>query len=451
MPAQTASEKQHAYMIKTPIPTLVMSLALPTAASQLVSVVYNTADTYFVSQIGTSASAAVGVVFSLMSILQAFGFGLGMGASSLISRNLGAKNEEMAFRYANSALFAALAVGNLLLAGGLLCLQNLMRVLGSTQTILPYACAYGRLILIGAPIMCASCVLNNILRAEGKAVLSMWGLCAGSLLNLILDPLFIFKLRMGIAGAALATILSQAISFCILLSAFAHGKSIVRLGLRWVSHCPADYINICKNGFPTICRQGMASVASALLNVSAGAYGDAAVAAVTIANKVYLLVRNLVIGIGQGFQPVAGYNFGAGNRRRVKEAFRFACLLGTCLCMAAAAMLLFRAGAVIGWFRDDPDVIRIGTGALYYACAVMPLMAYSTYVNQLYQCLGFSRAATLLASCRQGILFLPLVLILPRVIGLAGIQGVQPAADFLTFCVSVPFQIVFFRHVLSEK
>lgn len=442
------SDEQHARMTLMPIPRLVTAMALPTTVSQLISVVYNTADTYFVAHIGNSAAAAVGVVFSMMSLIQAAGFGIGMGANSLISRRLGARRDEEANLYGSSAFFAAVLAGLLLGVGGLLTIRPLMRLLGSTPTMLPYSCAYARYILLGAPIMCSSFVLNNILRSEGEAVLSMWGLCSGGLLNVALDPLFIFTFHMGIGGAALATVLSQCVSFCILLSAFLRGRSIVKLRWKSVSRHAADYLLILRMGLPTICRQGMASLSSALLNRQAALYGDAAVAAITIANKIYLLVRNMVIGIGQGFQPVAGYNYGAGNKRRVRHAFRFSVELGTAVCVVASALIAWKAGVLIGWFRRDPDVLRVGTKALCFGCLVMPVMAYSTYVNQLYQCLGFSAPATFLASCRQGIFFIPLILLLPHFLGLTGVQMTQPAADALTFLISVPFQIVFYRRVL---
>lgn len=451
MKRNLSSEEQHRRMIETPMPKLVTSMALPTVASQLVTVLYNTADTFFVSQIGTSAAAAVGVVFSLMSIIQAVGFGLGMGANSLVSRCLGAKKDGDACRYASSAFAAALVFGLLLMIGGLLVMEPLMRLLGSTDTILPYAEDYAGYILLGAPIMCASFVLNNILRSEGEAVLAMIGLCSGGFLNMGLDPLFIFTFGMGIGGAALATILSQAVSFCILLAAFLRGKSIVRLSFHGVSRHPRDYGKIFLVGFPTICRQGLASLASALLNIQAAAFSDAAVAAMTISYKVYLWVRNVVIGIGQGFQPVAGYNFGAKKLERVKSAFRFTTILGTVVCTACAAVLALFAEPVLHWFRDDPEVISIGAAALRYGCIVMPFMAYSTYVNQLYQSLGFSGWATFLASCRQGVFYLPLILLLPAAMGLPGVEITQAAADFLTFVISVPFQIAFYRRVLSPK
>lgn len=444
-----SAAEQHHRMINTPIPRLITAMAIPTVACQLVSVIYNMADTYFVAHIGTSAAAAVGVVFSLMSIIHAAGFGLGMGANSLISRRLGEKQDEDANRFGSSAFFAAVLVGILLEIAGLLSIKGLMRILGSTETMLPYSCDYARYILIGAPVMCASFILNCILRAEGEAVMSMWGLCSGGILNVILDPIFIFKFHMGISGAAIATLISQCVSFLILLSAFLRGRSIVKLGLRWVSRDITDYLLILQLGLPTICRQGLASVASALMNIQASVYGDAAVAAITISTKVYLLVRNLVIGIGQGFQPVAGYNYGAGNKKRVRQAFLFSCAAGTVICMIAAILIALNAGDVISWFRRDPAVIRIGAKALRFACAVMPVMAYSTYVNQLYQCLGFSAPAAFLACCRQGVFFLPLIFILPHFLALTGVQMTQPASDGLTFLISIPFQIYFFRHVLK--
>ena len=303
MPAHViTSEQQRDRMLHTPIPRLILSLCLPTLATQLISVFYNTADTYFVSKLSTSASAAVGVVFSLMSIIQAFGFGIGMGCGSIISRSLGGRDNDRADRIGSSAFVFAAAVGLALCAAGLCTLRPLMRLLGSTDTILPYAESYARIILLAAPVMCASFVLSNVLRAEGEATLSMYGMCVGGLLNVGLDPLFIFVFEMGIAGAALATALSQLVSFLILGWQFLHGRSIVRLRLQAVSRSPRDYGQILLIGFPTICRQGFASLSSALLNNAAAAYSDAAVAAVTISNKVYLLVRSMIIGIGQGFQ-----------------------------------------------------------------------------------------------------------------------------------------------------
>lgn len=445
-----SSEQQHARMLQTPIARLILSLAAPTVLSQLISIIYNTADTYFVSQISTAASAAVGVVFSLQSLIQAYGFGVAMGASSLTSLRLGSKHDEEANRIASSAFFAELVGGLLICVFGLLFLEPLMRLLGATDTMLPHACAYGRVILLGAPVMCCSFSLNCVLRAQGAATYSMIGLCSGGLINVALDPLLIFTFELGTAGAAIATVISQCISFLVLLAAFVCGKSIVRLHPALISRRARDYAQILAVGFPTIVRQGMASVASALLNNQGAVYGDAAVAALTISNKIYLLVRNIVIGIGQGFQPVAGYNYGAGNRRRTREAFGFACKLGTLVCVVAAVVIACFAEPIMAWFRDDAQVIEIGRTALLYVCAVMPMMAYSTYVNHLYQALGYKLPATILASCRQGLCYLPLILLLPLLLGLRGVQMTQPGADLLTFFICIPFQISFFKKHLSD-
>ena len=451
IPHTLTSEEQHRRMLQTPVPRLILSLAAPTVASQLISIIYNTADTYFVSQISTSASAAVGVVFSLQSIIQAYGFGVAMGASSLISLRLGEKKDRDANMYATSGFLAEFVGGLLMLVFGLLYLEPLIRALGATETMLPHACAYGRIILMGAPIMCGSFILNCILRAEGAAVASMIGLCSGGILNIALDPLLIFTFGMGTAGAAVATVISQCVSFLVLAVAFLRGRSIVHLRPKYISRSPLDYVQILAVGFPTIARQGMASLASALMNIQGAFYGDAAVAALTISNKIYLLVRNVIIGIGQGFQPVAGYNYGAGDRKRTRQAFIFATKLGTVICILAAGIIAAFAEPIIGWFRADDQVIAIGRLALLYTCAVMPFMAYSTFVNQLYQCLGYKLPATVLASLRQGICYLPLIFILPHFLGLQGVQMTQPGSDLLTFFICIPFQIAFFRKHLRDN
>lgn len=443
-----SDEENYKRMTETPIPKLIISLAVPTTVSQLITTIYNTADTFFVSQLSTSATAAAGVVFALMTIMQAVGSGLGMGANSLISRMLGAKRKEEADCYGSSAFFASIIFGFFLLILGLCFLEELMTLLGSTKTILPYACDYGGYILIGAPIMCSSYVMNNILRSEGEALLAMWGLSIGGIINVFLDPVLIFYFQMGIKGAAIATVLSQTISFVILLSMFLRKKSMVSLNARCISIKPYIYLEIIKSGLPTICRQALGSVSSSLLNIQAAQFGDVAVAAVTIANKVYVLVRNLILGIGQGFQPVVGFNYGAGKKDRVRQAFVFTCQVGTILCTTIAVILSLNASNVIAWFRkDDLEVIRMGGKALYFACFVMPMMAYSTYVNQLYQSLGFSSQATFLASCRQGICFIPLVFILPTFLSDTGVEMAQPASDFLTFLISIVFQKIFFNKI----
>ena len=440
------SEAQYRRMLETPIPKLVSSLAVPTVIGMLITVIYNTADTYFVSQINKSASAAVGAVYAIMAIIQALGYGLGVGAGSLISRRLGAKENAAAQMYASSAFFAAVAVGGIITVVGLLVLEPSLRLLGCTDTMMPYAIPYARYILLAAPINCATFVLNNTLRSEGFSLLATIGISTGGILNMLLDPVLIFGFGLGTGGAALATMISQTVSFCILYAMFLSGRSIIRIRLGSVSRSFADYKMIVTTGLPTICRQGLGSLAAAVLNIQAIGYGgDAAGAAITIAGKIYVLVRNICIGFGQGFQPVAGYNYGAGKRGRAWRAFLFASQVMSVVCIGCAVVCGMFAEPIMWWFCDDAEVARIGTETIYFFCAAMPFLAFSTYVNQLYQCLGFKVQATFLASCRQGIFFLPLVLLLPLAFGCRGVQAAQSAADLCTFLVSIPFIIRFYR------
>lgn len=433
-------------MTESPVFGLVLRLSIPTTFSMLITSVYNLADTYFVSSLGNAATGAVGVVYAIQSIIQAVGYGFGMGAQSLISRRLGEQKKEEANLYATSGFVAAFLMGLLLMVLGLIDLPFLMHLFGATDTALPLACDYGLWILLGAPVFCSSFVLNNILRAEGKASLSMIGLCSGGLLNIGLDALFIFGLRMGIAGAAIATMISQIVSFLILLIFFLLKKSIVEIHPFRMSRRFADYLTIFRVGLPTVFRQSLGSVATMLLNIAVRPYGDVAQSAVSIANKIYMLLRSMLIGVGQGFQPVAGYNFGAKRYGRVKKAFNSAVFLGTLYGVVVGIVLFFWSGQIIELFRrGDTEVISIGGKMLWFLSLSLPVLGYSTFVNQLYQSLGFVAPATFLASCRQGIFFIPMILILPAWIGLTGILLAQALSDLLTCAVSVPFHIRMFR------
>lgn len=448
---QLSPEAEYRRMTEGSVPKLFLSLCLPTILSQMITSIYNMADTYFVTRLGDSSVGAVAIVFALQSIIQAIGFGFAMGAGSLISRRLGEQDHEAANKHASCAFFAAFFLGLILAVIGLADLERLLRLFGSTETILPYAKEYAFLILLGAPMMCSSFVLNNMLRAEGKAIFPMIGLTAGGVLNLVLDPLFIFWGGMGVAGAALATMLSQCVSFCLLLGFYFSGHSIVKLSWRKVSRHPMDYWILVKTGLPTVFRQGLGSVATTLLNVQVKPYGDAAIAAVGIANKIYMLLRSFVIGVGHGFQPIAGYNYGAGKPKRVKQAFWTATVFASILSTCASTVLLFFGESLMVLFQPETqEVIRIGGRMLFFMGIALPFLGYSTFVNQLYQSLGHVKGATVLASCRQGIFFLPLLYFLPSVLGLDGILLTQPIADGLTFLVSIPFNMYFLERVLRD-
>ena len=446
------SEIEHKRMTESPVARLVISLSIPTVISMLMTSIYNMADTYFVSSLGDAPVAAVGIVFSLQSIIQAVGFGLSMGCGSLVSIKLGEKKNDEANKYLSTAFFTAMVCGAIIMALSFINLDAMLLFFGSTETILPYARGYATVILIAAPFMCSCFVVNNCLRSQGKARFSMVANLAGGLVNIVLDPIFIFTFGMGVVGAAIATAISQIISLIISLAFYFSGKSIIRLSPKYISRRPYDYWLIIKTGAPTVFRQGLGSVATTLLNIQIKPFGDAAIAAASLATKVYMMIRSIVLGIGQGFQPVAGYNFGAKKYHRVKKAFVVATLLGSTVSIIGAIVMAVFPTEIMEIFRDgDVEVIETGTKMLRYLAVALPFLGYSSYVNMMYQSLGFVKGATFLASCRQGVFFIPLILILPYLLGLDGVLMTQAVADILTFLTSIPFCIVFIRKNLSKK
>lgn len=444
--------QQFQKMTGTPVGKLIATLSIPTIISMLVTSVYNMADTFFVSKLGTSASGAVGIVFSVMAIIQAVGFTFGMGSGSWISRLLGAKEEEKSKEVAATGFYSAVFLGIVMTILGEWKMDELMRILGASETILPYARDYARFILLAAPIMASSFVLNNILRSEGHAKFAMIGITAGGILNIVLDPIFIFTFDMGIMGAAAATALSQLISFLILLSYFMMGKTTTRLGIHRLSKSPKTYFQIVKNGLPSFSRQGLASIASILLNKQATIYGDAAVAAMAIVTKIFMMIFSVMIGFGQGYQPVAGFNYGAGKMDRVKQAIKFTLSVGTIGMGTAAIILFFMAPWLMSMFiSDDPAVLEIGTMALRAQAISMPLIPIGTVANMTFQSVGKSWRATIMSAMRQGIFFIPLIFILPAMFELWGVVTTQAAADVLTAFACAPFLFQFYKKLENEK
>ena len=439
--------QQYKKMTETPIPKLILGLAAPTILSMLITSIYNLADTFFVGQISTSASGAVGIVSSLMAILQALGFMLGHGSGSIISRSLGSQNTDAATRFASTSFFTALVFGGVITVAGLLTLPDFMMLLGSTETILPHACAYARYILLAAPIMMSSLVMNNILRYEGKASFAMIGLVTGGLLNIALDPLFIFGLGMGTAGAGLATALSQTISFCILLSMFLRGKTVSQFRITAVTHSPAEFGTILMTGMPSFGRQGLNSIGGMLLNIAARGYGDAAVAGMSIVSRIFMFIISVAIGVGQGLQPVASFNYGARKFRRVRQAAIFTMGAAFCMLVVLVALCWVDSDALIRLFRDDPDVTAVALPAFRFQCLAILLQPVIVVANMLFQSVGKAGRATFLACCRQGVFFIPLILILPRTLGLVGVETCQPIADIFTFIVSLPFLLAFLNQL----
>jgi len=438
---------RHIQMIETPIPKLITSLAVPTVISMLVTNIYNMADTFFVSRLGTSASGAIGITATLSLVILAFGLMFGHGAGSVISRALGSGDDARADRLASTAFFSCFVSGIVLAIFGLALLEPFMYLLGSTDTVLPYAKNYSLYILLSAPFTMASYVLNNIMRYEGKAHLAMIGLTTGAVLNLMLDPLFIFGFRMGIHGAGLSTALSQVISFLILLYFYLSGKTSCTISINYF--CSYEIPAIIKNGLPTLARQGMNCVSSILLNQSAAVYGDTALSAISIVNQIIGFITAIMIGIGQGYQPVAGYNFGANRHDRLRQGFYFTFFLGEAVLLLLSVGFFTAAKPIITAFRDDPAVIKIGVTMLRLQCISLVCQPYTTCANMMFQSIGKTSRATLLATTRNGLYMIPAILILSRLFGLTGILLSQPIADIASLITAIPLVTVFF--VQSKK
>ena len=458
MTQQDRTVVQYHKMTETPIPRLILSLAAPTILSMLITSIYNLADTFFVGRISTSASGAVGVVSSLMAIIQALGFMLGHGSGTIISRRLGSQDTHAATRFASTSFFTALAFGVVLAVAGLATLPGFMLLLGSTDTILPHACAYARPILLAAPLMISSLVMNNILRYEGKANLAMIGLVTGGLLNIALDPLFMFVLGLGTAGAGIATALSQTISFGILLYMFLQGKTVSQFRLSAVTRDPREFLQILAGGAPSFGRQGLNSIGGMLLNIAARSYGDAAVAGMSIVSRIFMFILSVAIGVGQGLQPVASFNYGARKYHRVRQAAIFTMqaafvllfilrVIGILLLVVLIAVCWWNDEALIRLFRDDPAVTAVALPAFRYQCFAVLLQPVIVVTNMTFQSVGKAGRATFLACCRQGVCFIPLILVLPRVLELTGVELCQPIADVLTFFISLPFLLAFLRQL----
>lgn len=430
-------EERYAQMTQMPVSKLIPRLAVPTIISMLVTSIYNMADTFFVSQISTSASGAVGVIFSAMAMIQAIGFMLGMGSGNYISRSLGNKDHEESSKSAATAFFTAFGIGIGIAVLGLLFLRPLVGFLGATETIAPYAESYAKYILLGAPFMMSSFVMNNILRSQGNAFYSMLGITTGGILNMALDPICIFGFKMGIAGAAVATMVSQMISFSILLYQCNFREGCIKLQITKFTPTRKMYGEILHAGLPSFCRQGLASVATVILNLAAGPFGDAAIAAMSIVSRIMMFINSSLIGFGQGFQPVCGFNFGAKRYDRVLEAYWFCVKVAVILLTCLGVLVFFVSGHVIAIFRkEDLEVIRIGTLALRLQLLTLPFQAWVIMVNMLTQSIGYGFRSSLVAMGRQGIFLIPSLLVLPRIFGVLGVQIAQPVADAFTFVLA---------------
>ena len=441
-------EEKFAQMTETKISVLVSKMAIPTIISMLIATFYNMADTYFVGQLNTNATAAVGIVFPIMTITQACGFFFGHGSGNYISKKLGQQNMDDATKMASTAFFSALVFGVLFMAVCTVFRTDIVYLLGATDAIAPYAVDYMQFILIGAPFYASSLVLNNQFRFQGNAVYAMAGIATGAILNVVLDPLFIFVFDLGVKGAAIATALSQFISLCILIAGTLKSSNI-SIRFKNFTFCKEYYVQIFKGGAPSLFRQSLGSVTTISMNYSAKIFSvvagfdkEAAIAAMSIVGKITMFAYSVVIGFGQGFQPVCGFNYGAKKYDRVVKAFWFSVLVTTVFLIVAGVGVYAFAPQLMGLFNDDipqirNQVINIGATTLRYTAITFPLVGFMLLSNMMLQNLTLAFRASFLAMARQGIFYIPCVLILPYFIGFKGIQMSQMVSDAISFVVTI--------------
>ena len=426
------SELHYKKMTETPVVKLVVRLGIPTTFSMLITSIYNMVDTYFVGNLGESPQGAIGILFTLQSIIQAVAFMLGHGSGTYVAKELANRDTDKASSYVSSAFFIGGIAGVIFTALGLIFLTPFMRLLGSTETILPYAKDYGFWVLVSCPFMICSLVMNNNLRYEGKATYAMIGLCSGGVLNMGLDYVFVRICSMGVFGAGMATAISQIISFVILLIMYArHAQS--KIALRYVS------------------RQFALYAASGALNHLAGKYGelanvgDAAITAMSVVNRISNFVMCVGMGISQGLQPVASFNYQAKQYSRVKKALKATLLLVlVCVTVLAVPVLIFPRQIVL-LFQKSENVVKIAAPALQYAMAGIMFMPLFIPINMTYQSIRKAGTASFLALLRSGLIFIPVLFAATALWQITGLQIAQPLSDVITGLINVPFLIHFFR------
>lgn len=446
---KTQYRDNYEFLTQAPVSRVILTMAVPTIVSMLVTCLYTIVDTYFVGQLNTQSTAAVGIVFSLMCLIQAIGSFFGHGSGSYMSRELGARRIDNAASMAATGFVYAIITGVAIAAVGLISLQTLSLWLGSTATVLPYTEQYMAIILIGTPFQIASFTLNSQLRMQGNTRHAMWGIVSGAVLNVLLDPLLIFGCSLGLRGAALATVIGQAVSFLILYImcnrrvATCVGIHLTKFSLRW------HYVReIIYGGSPSLSRQGLASISVVLLNLAAASYGDAAVAAMSIVSRVTMFVMSVIVGFGQGFQPFCGYCYGAGLYARLRQGYWFTVKTGFVFLAIFAAVVYCFAEQTVALFRDDAIVIAVGSTALRWHLVAYPLNAYIMTSNMMLQTTRRPLRANLLASARRGLVFIPFILLLPHLFGLMGVAMCQAVCDVVTFLLAIPIMRLTFKELV---
>lgn len=443
-------------MTTQPVKLLVCRMAIPTIVAMVTTALYNVVDAAFVGRLSTESTAGIGISFAYMTFIQALGFFFGHGSGNYISRALGAQNSEQAGRVATVGFMTPFIIGLLTAA---LCLPNLSalsRLLGAPHEVVPYANDYLRYIVVATPFMMSALTLNNQLRLQGNARFAMVGIVSGAILNIALDPLFIFALDMGVSGASLATAISQLCSWGLLLYGTTKPES-VHIRLRDFKPSWKVYDEIVRGGLPSLFRQLFNCASAVTLNYCAKIYAPAgmeasSVAAFAVVTRIMMFAFSVVLGFCQGFQPVCGYNYGAKKYGRVRESWLFALCVGSAFLLIISTVGYLFAPEIIKIFRaEDANLVAIGATTLRWQCIAFPLVVLSTSTNMLFQNIRMTFPATLLSICRNGLFFLPVILLLPRLLGLQGVQMAQALADVLTFMLALPYAVWINRKLLRME
>ena len=450
--ANPNADSRQLMMLHEPIHRIIPKMAVPTIIAFLITTIYSLADTYFVSSLGTNATAAVSVNSSLDQLIMMCGSMLAVGANSYIARLLGQGDQKKASQVLSTAFFSAAAMGALLLVFGGIFMTPMVRLLGATPTCEQYSIDYATYVLLAAPFMASNFVMNQCLRSEGSATLSMIGMGIGGVLNCILDPIFIFALDMGVAGASLATAISKFVSFAILIFPYITSRSVLRLSIR--NFCPSRDIvsKVVSMGSSSMFRNGLAVITAIMLNDIAGNISDSVMAGIGVTNKIMMFPFGIILGFGNGFQPVAGFNWGAKRYDRVEESYRFSAKVALIGSVVMAVLFAVFADPIIQLFAgDDPEMRKIGVWCVVAQCIALPIHAWVAIVNMLCVGLGNAKGALALSTARQGSCFVPILYPLAWAFEAYGVASVQALADVLTLALAIPIVIAMLKKIRLAK
>ena len=444
-----AEKSKRIYLLEEAgVASALLKLGIPTMVGMLISALYNAIDAYFVGGLGMSQMGAVSVVFPIVQIIIGLGMMFGAGASSYISRLLGKGDNEQADKTASTSLFSGLLVGAIIIIDIMVFLDPVLTALGSTETILPYARAYAKIYVTGSIINVFTVMMNNLLTAQGATKFTMIAMLTGSIANVILDPVMIYGMDLGIEGAAIATVISLCINMALYIGYIAKKKGVLRFSVRNIDSSKTIYVEVLKIGIPVLLFQMLASVAMGSINTAAKPYGDYAVAAMGAVTRIMTVVTYVVFGFLKGFQPFAGYNYGAKKYERLKKSIRLCMIWSTVFCIVAAIVLFIFADPIVSLFGTNTEMVDIAAKALRLNAVLFITFGFQMVYASLYLAIGKSLVGSVLSLSRQGIFFFPLVLVLPHVMGLTGVVWVQPMADLLTTILTIVFAVRI-NHTLS--